>query len=90
MIEAVHSLGRRLITIDTLGCTHQDFSLGCFEHTTDFFPLPVAINHLFIIQHYLIHARMIIAHSLIIESYPYGIILPVAIDALNAITYSVA
>ena len=89
MIESVHSLSLRFITIDTLCSTHQNFSFRRFEHTAYFLSFPVAIYHLFIVQHYFIHAGMVIAHSLIIESYPNRIVFLVAIDTLNAITYCI-
>ena len=89
MIESVHAFSLRFIAIDTLSSTHQNFSFRCFEHTADFLSFPVAIYHLLIVQHYFIHAGMIITHSLIIKSYPNGIIFPVAIDALNTVSYCI-
>ena len=89
MIESVHSLSLRFITIDTLCSTHQNFSFRRFEHTAYFLSFPVAIYHLLIVQYYFIHAGMIITHSLIIKSYPNGIIFPVTIDALNTVSYCI-
>ena len=84
-IKHIHVVWFRVITIKPLCSPHQNISFGRFKHTTDFFSIPCSPKQILIAQRQFVHAGMIIADSLIEQSYPYSVILLVTINTMNAI-----
>ena len=80
----------RFVTIQSRSGSHKNLAFRSLQHTTDLLSFPVSANHFLITQYYLVHAGMIIAHSLIVKPHPDGIILMIAINALNCISHSIA